>query len=68
MTVFQKLSPVGGGKSAAQNYGRADQLRGLEAFICGQQGFAAHSPPGTHRLRSQGVGKVGFRGLVGSVG
>ena len=33
MTVFQKLSPVGGGESAAQNYGRADQLRGLEAFI-----------------------------------
>ena len=33
MTVFQKLSPTGGGKSAAQNYGRADQLRGLEAFI-----------------------------------
>ena len=33
MTVFQKLSPTGGGESAAQNYGRADQLRGLEAFI-----------------------------------
>lgn len=33
MTVFQKLSPAGGGESAAQNYGRADQLRGLEAFI-----------------------------------
>ena len=33
MTVFQKLSPMGGGEPAAQNYGRADQLRGLEAFI-----------------------------------
>ena len=35
-TLFQKLSPTGGDKgdkSAAQNYGRADQLRGLEAFI-----------------------------------
>lgn len=32
MTLFQKLSPTGGDKSAAQNYGRADQLRGLKAF------------------------------------
>ena len=33
MTLFQTTSPTGGGKSAVQNYGRADQFRGLEAFI-----------------------------------
>ena len=33
MTLFQKLFPMDGDKSAVQNYGHADQVRGLEAFI-----------------------------------
>ena len=50
MTLFQKLFPMDGDKSAVQNYGHADQVRGLEAFIMLMTGvglvllsFAYHS-------------------------
>ena len=50
MTLFQKLFPMDGDKSAVQNYGHADQVRGLEAFIILMTGaglvllsFAYHS-------------------------